>query len=145
MKTRILMVLLAGATLAACAHADTPKTKVARFTPCADINVAIYFDTGSATVNRDGRAVLRSAARQADGCRVDRVDVIGLADSVGTPEANMALSEKRAASVTKALQGFGLTDVRVTAAGDAGSIIPTGAAAPMRRRAEVILRLSANP
>ena len=145
MKTRILMALLAGATLAACAHVDRPKTKVARFTPCSDINVAIYFDTGSATVNRDGRAVLRNAARQADGCRVDRVDVIGLADAVGSAEDNMALSEKRAASVTKALQGFGLTDVRVTAAGDTGAIVPTGAAAPMRRRAEVILRLSANP
>ncbi|HYD97923.1 MAG TPA: OmpA family protein [Alphaproteobacteria bacterium] len=145
MKTRILMVMLAGAALAACAHADKPKTTVARFTPCEDINVAIYFEPASAAINRDGRAVLRGAADQAKGCRVDRVDVVGLADAVGAPDANLALSEKRAASVTKTLHGLGLKDVRVAAAGESGAIIQTGAVAPMRRRAEVILRLSANP
>ncbi|WP_240902706.1 OmpA family protein [Caulobacter sp. SLTY] len=149
MKTRILMVMLAGAALAACASTNTPKTQVARFTPCEDINVAIYFDSGSAAVSRDGRAVLRGAAKQAEGCKVNGVDVIGLADAVGAPDANLALSEKRAASVTKTLQSYGLTNVRVAAAGDAGAVIPTGSqttvAAPMRRRADVILRLSANP
>lgn len=142
------MVLLAGAALAACAT-NTPKTQVARFTPCEDIKVAIYFDSGSATVNKDGRAVLRGAAQQAQGCKVQRVDVIGLADAVGAPDANMALSEKRAASVTKALRSYGVSNVQVAAAGDTGAVIQTGSqttvAAPMRRRADVILRLSANP
>jgi len=141
MMFRNLLILgVVGLALAACK--TTPKTEVARFTPCEDVNVAIYFEPASAAISREGKAVLRGAATQAKGCTIDRVDVTGLADSVGSSEANMKLSERRAAMVTKTLNGFGLKDVRVTAAGDSGALTPTGAAAPLRRRAEVTLRLS---
>jgi outer membrane protein OmpA-like peptidoglycan-associated protein len=142
MIVRNLMVLgVAALALAACK--TTPKTEVVRFTPCEDINVAIYFEPASAVIGREGKAVLRGAATRAKGCTVDRVDVNGLADSVGTAEANMLLSEQRAAMVTKTLNGYGLKDVKVTAAGDSGSVTAAGASAPLRRRAEVTLRLSA--
>ena len=141
MTFRNLLILGVG-VLALAACKTTPKTEVARFTPCEDVNVAIYFEPASAAITREGKAVLRGAATQAKGCTIDRVDVTGLADAVGSPEANMKLSEQRAASVTKTLNGFGLKDVRVSAAGDSGALTPAGAAAPLRRRAEVILRLS---
>lgn len=141
MIVRNLMVLgVAALALAACK--TTPKTEVARFTPCDDVNVAIYFEPASAVIGKEGKAVLRGAATQAKGCTVNRVDVLGLADSVGTAEANMKLSEQRATAVTKTLNGFGLRDVRVAAVGDSGALTPGGTAAPLRRRAEVILRLS---
>ncbi|MDB5470786.1 MAG: flagellar motor protein MotB [Caulobacter sp.] len=142
MIVRNLMILgVAALALAACK--TTPKTEVARFTPCEDVNVAIYFEPASAVIGREGKAVLRGAAGQAKGCTVDRVDVTGLADSVGSAEANMKLSEQRATAVTKTLNGYGLKDVRVAAVGDSGALTPAGTAAPLRRRAEVILRLSA--
>ncbi|RYF95255.1 MAG: OmpA family protein [Caulobacteraceae bacterium] len=141
MMFRNLLILgVAAVALAACK--TTPKTEVARFTPCEDVSVAIYFEPASAAISSEGRAVLRGAAGQAKGCTVDRVDVTGLADAVGSTEDNMKLSEKRAATVTKTLNGFGLKDVRVSAAGDTGAVTSSGAAAPLRRRAEVILRLS---
>lgn len=121
--------------LGACAI--VPRAPVARFTPCDDVQVDIYFTTGSSTISRDARAVLGGAAEQARGCRVDSIDVLGLADATGDPASNLKLSEQRAAAVTKALRDLGLKDARVTAAGEAG------AAEPLRRRTEVILRLSA--
>ena len=136
------LLILGVAALALAACKTTPKTEVARFTPCEDVSVAIYFTPASSALSRESKAVLRGAANQAKGCTVDRVDVMGLADSVGSQEANMKLSEQRAAMVTKTLNGFGLKDVRVSAAGDSGALTSSGAADPLRRRAEVILRLS---
>ncbi|WGM37438.1 OmpA family protein [Caulobacter sp. NIBR1757] len=136
------LLILGIAVLALTACKTTPKTEVARFTRCEEVNVAIYFEPASAVIGRESRAVLRGAAARARGCDIDRVDVTGLADSVGTPEANMKLSEQRAAAVTKTLMGFGMKDVRVMAVGDSGALTPAGAAMPLRRRAEVILRLS---
>jgi len=129
--------------LGGCSMIHGPKA--ARFTPCSDIDVAIYFKTGSATINPDARAVLKRAADKASGCKVDRAEVIGLADAVGDPEANMRLSEQRAAAVTKTLRELGLTGVTVMAGGDSGATTEDGEAAPLRRRTELKLRLSPTP
>lgn len=140
MMHRSLLILgVAALALAACKTA--PKTEIARFTPCEDVNVAIYFEPASAVIGKEGKAVLRGAATQAKGCAIDRVDVNGLADAVGSADANMRLAEQRAAAVTKTLMGYGMKNVRVTAGGDDGALSPAGAV-PLRRRAEVILRLS---
>jgi outer membrane protein OmpA-like peptidoglycan-associated protein len=65
--------------------------------------------------------------------------VLGLADNVGAPDVNLALSKKRAAAVTDALAEVGFRNVEfdVAAAGDTGSITGSGEARPLRRRADV--------
>ncbi len=136
------LLILGVAALALTACKTTPKTEVAGFKRCEDVSVAIYFEPSSAVIGSEGRAVLRGAAGRTKGCAVDRVDVIGLADAVGSADANMKLSEQRAVAVTKTLNGYGLKNVRVGAVGDSGALTPAGAAAPLRRRAEVILRMS---
>lgn len=141
MMHRSLLILGAAALALTACKTTTPKTEIARFTPCEDVNVAIYFEPASAVIGKEGKAVLRGAATQAKGCAVDRVDVNGLADAVGSADANMRLAEKRAAAVTKTLMGYGMKNVRVTAGGHDGALSPDGAV-PLRRRAEVILRLS---
>ncbi|MFN3858950.1 MAG: OmpA family protein [Caulobacter sp.] len=128
------------ALLGACTK--TPPPVASGFKPCDDLTVEIYFEPRSAEISKDARAVLAGAAEVAEGCTIDRIDVLGLADAVGSPDANLKLSEKRAAAVTKTLNNLGLKGVRVQAAGDAGAITPTGAADPLRRRAEVVLQLS---
>ncbi|MBI1407692.1 MAG: OmpA family protein [Caulobacter sp.] len=141
---RLLMtVALAGGLVALGACSLLPKpVETARFTPCSDISVAIYFQTGSARISRDAKAVLKGAADQAAGCRVNSVDVMGLADPVGDPAANLKLSEQRATAVTRTLRDLGIGDARVTAAGESGAVTEAGAVAPLRRRTEVTLRLS---
>ena len=111
---------------------------------CTDQTAQIYFDADSADLTREGRAVIAAAANSAKGCKVERVDVMGLADATGAPAANLELSKRRAQSVTAALAAAGLpaAEFHVAAAGQAGAVTAEGAASPVRRRADVILRLS---
>jgi outer membrane protein OmpA-like peptidoglycan-associated protein len=131
-----------GLALAACATTGkVVKTQAA----CADQNVQIYFEPDSAEVTTEGRAVLRQAAALTKGCAVDKVDVLGLADAAGAPAANLQLSERRAQAVTAALTQAGLPkgDFAVAAAGQAGSLTAAGETRPLRRRADIVLHLSA--
>jgi outer membrane protein OmpA-like peptidoglycan-associated protein len=75
---------------------------------------------------------------------VDAVKVIGLADAAGDPAANLELSKQRAASVASAIMKAGLpaAEFELAAAGQAGAVSESGAVAPVRRRADVTLKLS---
>jgi outer membrane protein OmpA-like peptidoglycan-associated protein len=87
--------------------------------------------------------VLSGAKGQARGCQVKSVRVIGLADAVGASGVNLALSKRRAATVTSALAkaGFGKVEIDSAAVGDAGAVAASGATAPLRRRADILFDL----
>jgi peptidoglycan-associated lipoprotein len=141
------MLGLTGLGLAGCATVEkTRDAIVKRPTVCTDQTVQIYFETDSAEVTPEGQAVIRQAAAQAKGCTVKRVDVVGLADAsgAGTPDANLALSKRRAQSVTAALASAGLPagEFNVAAAGQTGATTRGGESRPLRRRADIILRLT---
>ncbi|HRD29288.1 MAG TPA: OmpA family protein [Caulobacter sp.] len=110
---------------------------------CQDLTVSIYFRRDSAVVTREARAVLRGAGELARGCVLGKVDVTGLADSVGAPEVNLALSKKRADAVRQAVERLGFTTVNfsVGAVGEQGAVTPAGDDRPLRRRAEVTFHL----
>lgn len=110
---------------------------------CADQTVQIYFEPDSAEVTPEGMAVIRQAAAMAKACVIDKIEVQGLADAVGAPAANLALSERRATAVTGALTQAGLPRADfIAAAGDAGAVTASGQARPLRRRADILLQLS---
>ena len=117
---------------------------VKREASCADVTVDIYFEPDSAEVTKEGRAVLRAAAGQAKGCQGAQVLVLGLADAAGAPAASLELSKRRAASVTTALAATGLPagEFDLAAAGQSGSVTASGDNRPLRRRADVTLKLS---
>lgn len=140
-----LAVLGAAALLSACAAAPTGRAAIEKPAPfCQASSVSLYFEPDSAKITREATAVLRGAADQAKGCRIDGVRVVGLADAAGTSEANLALSKARAASVAAALKRAGLpaAEFDVAAAGDAGAVNRQGEAAPLRRRVDVRLAVS---
>ena len=129
-----------------CATLTSARDRIVkREANCADVTVEIYFEPNSAEVTKEGRAVLRAAADQARGCRIDQVTVLGLADAAGAPAANLELSKKRAASVTQALAATGLptAEFDLAAVGQAGAVTADGDTRPLRRRADVTLKLSA--
>ncbi|MDO8799277.1 OmpA family protein [Phenylobacterium sp.] len=136
----VVAVLGAGCTTMTSARDRIVKREAS----CADVTVDIYFEPDSAEVTREGRAVLRAAADQAKGCQVDKVLVLGLADAAGAPAANLELSKQRATSVTKALTATGLPagEIDLAAAGQSGSVTASGDNRPLRRRADVTLKLS---
>lgn len=142
---RILVVGLAGAAALAVAGCGTTggftKGKPASFQACETQKVEIYFEPNSAEVNTYARQALAEAAKISKGCTVAGVDVLGLSDSVGDPDANQALSVKRATAVTGVLKKLGMRDIRIAAAGDSGATTARGEAKPLRRRTEVVFNL----
>lgn len=145
-RLRVVLPLLVAAGLCACA--TTPRQQVVRAPQprCADQTVQVYFEPDSAELTAEGRAVIAAAATAARGCKVAGVDVTGLADAAGAAGANLDLSQKRAASVAAALKAAGLpaAEFKVAAAGQAGAVTAGGKTQPMRRRADIVLRLSAS-
>jgi peptidoglycan-associated lipoprotein len=133
------------ATLSGCSTMGMSHGAVKTAPMCQEQRVQIYFEPDSAEVTAEGRAVIRQAALSAKGCKVDSVEVLGLADAVGTPDANLDISKRRAQAVTAALAGAGLPagEFKVAAAGQAGAVTAAGEARPLRRRADVVLHLSA--
>lgn len=110
---------------------------------CADLTVQIYFEPDSAEVTKDGRAVLQAAAGQTKGCKVASVSVLGLADAAGAPAANLELSKRRADAVARALAATGLpaAEFDTAGAGQAGAVTASGDTRPLRRRADVTLKM----
>lgn len=143
---RILVLGLAGAAALSLAGCGTTggfmKGEPASFQACETQKVEIYFEPNSAEVNTYAKQALAEAAKSAKGCKSNGVDVLGLADSVGDPDANLALSERRATAVTGVLKKLGMRDVRIAAAGATGATTARGEAKPLRRRTEVVFNLA---
>jgi outer membrane protein OmpA-like peptidoglycan-associated protein len=148
-KTLAAMSLI-GLTLAGCASAPWPRSRAAiEAAPpvCADFQVSIYFERDADAVTREARSVLASAKTMAKGCVVEKARVVGLADAVGASDVNLALSKRRAQSVTQALTkaGFAQVEIDQMSVGDIGATNTAGAAAPLRRRADIFFDLSSPP
>jgi outer membrane protein OmpA-like peptidoglycan-associated protein len=142
------LALVLAVVTGGCSTVQTVHDHLVQSPPrCEDQSAEIYFDPDSAELTNESRAVIRAAANAARGCIVDRVEVLGLADAVGAPEVNLELSKRRAQSVTAALALSGLpaAEFRVAAAGAKDAIAPTGETKPLRRRADVVLRLRPEP
>ena len=141
----LAMGAAAAMVLSGCASVQAARGRLVKTPPrCVDQTVQIYFSAEQAELTPEGRSVIGQAATMARGCKVRAVEVMGLADAAGAPAANLELSRRRAQSVTAALTSAGLpaADFTVAAAGQAGSLTAEGRAAPLRRRADVTLRLS---
>jgi outer membrane protein OmpA-like peptidoglycan-associated protein len=129
--------------LGGCTSMNTSRAQIVKNPQhCVDQTVQIYFEAESAELTHEGRQVLAAAAAQSRPCKVAGVDVLGLADAVGAPDANLELSKRRAQSVTAALAAAGLpaAEFKVQAIGDVGATTP-GGNRPLRRRADVVLHL----
>jgi OOP family OmpA-OmpF porin len=78
----------------------------------------IYFDTGQAVVKPESEAALEQIAKLLKGDPSLKVNVVGHTDNVGTIEANMKLSQARAAAVVAVLTSkHGIAALRLKAYG----------------------------
>lgn len=145
MTTRTLIAagVMLAVGLSACSTTSRRESVVRAPRLCEDMTLPVYFEPNDAEITRDGRRAIVAGAAQAKGCKVDEVRVLGLADAAGDPAANLELSKKRAASVAAAIRKAGLPDAafEMSAAGQAGSVT-AGGQAPVRRRADVTIKLS---
>lgn len=143
MRPITVAALAAMAALGGCASMRDSRV-VRAADACVDQTVQVYFEPFSAELTPEGENVIKAAAANVRSCRVTAVDVLGLADAVGAPDANLELSQKRAQSVSHALAAAGLPggEFHISAAGDAGAITSSGKAKPLRRRVDVTLHVS---
>ena len=143
-KTMMIAGLAVTLGLGGCASMGGRTQLVKTERVCQDVTVPIYFEPNQAEITRDGRRVIGMAAADARGCTVQAVQVLGLADAAGEPAANLELSKRRAASVADALLQAKLpaAEFDVTAAGQAGSVNKAGDIRPLRRRADIVLKLA---
>ena len=145
MTTRTLIAagMMLAVGLSACSTTSRRESVVRAPRLCEDMTLPVYFEPNDAEITLDGRRAIVAGAAQAKGCKVDEVRVLGLADAAGDPAANLELSKKRAASVAAAIRKAGLPDAEfeMSAAGQAGSVT-AGGQAPVRRRADVTIKLS---
>jgi outer membrane protein OmpA-like peptidoglycan-associated protein len=146
MTSKILACAMLSLALGGC-QSSGGLPRAAAPSPCVDRTVQVYFEADSADLIPEGRAVLSQAAREARRCLVTAVEVVGLADAAGAPGANLELSKRRALAVGQALAASRLPapQIALSAVGQAGAVTSEGDLRPVRRRADVILRLSPHP
>lgn len=103
----------------------------------------ILFDTGSATVKPESAGVLKAIAAVLAEHPDIRVRIVGHTDATGDDNANLALSERRAAAVSEVLQAGYQIDGRRLETGGKGETEPiadnqTAAGRAQNRRVEFI-------
>jgi outer membrane protein OmpA-like peptidoglycan-associated protein len=81
------------------------------------IPATFTFDEGSASVKPQTDATLLEIARTVKTMNQTFVDVFAHTDTTGSPQANLALSEKRAAAVATYLAGHGVARARIASHG----------------------------
>lgn len=105
---------------------------------------SITFETGSADIQPGFRATLDQLAGSFNQYQGSGLEVRGHTDSVGNPQANQSLSEQRAWSVARYLQGRGvdLARLQVTGAGSTQPVMVNTSAEgrAANRRVEIIMR-----
>ena len=77
----------------------------------------IRFRTSSDEIEADSASVIADLAAVLRGCAAVKVEISGHTDNVGPPEFNKDLSQRRAQSVVKALEGRGIAADRMNAVG----------------------------
>jgi outer membrane protein OmpA-like peptidoglycan-associated protein len=86
------------------------------------IPATFTFDEGSAAVKPQTDATLLEIARTVKTMNQTFVDVLAHTDTTGTPQGNLALSEKRAAAVAAYLAGHGVARARIASHGFGESV-----------------------
>lgn len=143
MKIATIAGVMLAVGLTGCASVGARRSLVRVEPSCQDITAPVYFESSQATLTRESRRVIAMAAAGARGCSIDSIQVLGLADATGEPTANLELSRRRATAVGDALTRAKLPPAQfVDAVGQAGAVTKDGQLQPVRRRADVILKLS---
>jgi outer membrane protein OmpA-like peptidoglycan-associated protein len=137
-----LAILAAAVALSACGPVSGLETqaRILSEPPCTDFFFPVYFGRRSAGLSGAAGRVIRNAGRHAEGCKVARVEVVGLADprQVGG-QAALELSRERARRLGAALQAAGLPAPQFQLDPLGQSAPSTPSVAP-RRRADVFVR-----
>ena len=104
----------------------------------------VFFDFDKAQITPEGEQVIQRAVQNFRRGGTPRIVATGHADKVGTPEYNMALSDRRAVAVREALVRAGVpaAEIDTQARGETQPLVPTpdNTPEPQNRRVEIAIQ-----
>jgi peptidoglycan-associated lipoprotein len=104
-----------GASTSGSAGSKVASVDLTKNTANAELPRVIYFDYDSFVIKDEFRPVIEAQAKLLSADRTKKLSVEGHTDERGGSEYNLALGQKRAESVTKALKLLGVNDTQVEA------------------------------
>ena len=114
--------------------------------PAAQVEAAkflVFFDWDKATLTPEARRIIASAADEFKKIGSTRIVATGYTDLSGTPQYNLALSERRADAVKAELVRLGVPAAVITTIGmgEADPLVPTkdGVREAQNRRVEIVI------
>jgi len=147
---KISVLIAAALALAACetqsgAVMTPPLSKTGTANPDqAPVSYMVFFNLGSTKLSDQDQNTVAQAAQVYKTKANARVTVTGYADTVGSPSANMALSQQRANVVKNLLVQSGVPAAAITtaASGDTGLLVETAAQTnqPKNRRVVIVIQ-----
>jgi outer membrane protein OmpA-like peptidoglycan-associated protein len=99
----------------------------------------VFFQPLSTALDQPAQDTIAEAAKAADELPNNNITVIGAADSVGTTQANVALSKARAKAVAAQLEADGVAASRIRAVGVGETGAPGNTTQAARR---VLIRIA---
>ena len=147
---KLFILIAAACALAACetqsgAVMTPPLSKTGTANPDqAPVSYMVFFNLGSTKLSDQDKNTVAQAAQVYKTKANARVMVTGYADTVGSPSANMALSQQRANVVKNLLVQSGVPAAAITtaASGDTGLLVETAAQTnqPKNRRVAIVIQ-----
>ena|SRR5215471_7382799 len=147
---KITVLIAAALALAACetqsgAVMTPPLSKTGTANPDqAPVSYMVFFNLGSTKLSDQDQNTVAQAAQVYKTKANARVMVTGYADTVGSPSANMALSQQRANVVKNLLVQSGVPAAAITtaASGDTGLLVETASQTnqPKNRRVTIVIQ-----
>ncbi len=111
--------------------------------PVAEQNFTVFFDFDKSILGPEAKRIIASAVQQFNKDGTARITVTGHTDTVGTPEYNKRLSERRASAVEEEIRRHGISPQNIAkrGVGENDLLIPTadGVREAQNRRAEIVL------
>jgi len=150
MRGKLLVLMAAACALGACetksgAVMTPPLAGTGTQMPAqAPVSYQVFFPLGKTTLSDQDANTVAQAAQVFKTKQNARVSVTGYADTVGSPSANMALSQQRANVVSNLLVQSGVPAgaISTSASGDSGLLVDTGPQAnqPKNRRVVIVIQ-----
>jgi outer membrane protein OmpA-like peptidoglycan-associated protein len=123
---------------------ETAPPPPAPVATCPQSDFVVYFEWDRSNLNAQALEVIDSAVSRARECNISSATLVGHTDTSGTPQYNLALSERRASVVRDALvaRGLGASLISAEAHGESDLARPTadGVREPLNRRTSVTIR-----
>ncbi|MAT33714.1 MAG: hypothetical protein CMK06_00990 [Ponticaulis sp.] len=119
--------------------APPPPEEMAEAPQCFQETFQVYFASDQTTLDSQAGLVIDAIVEAAGTCKPNAIEVVGHADSIGSEDVNLRVSQRRADAVLQAIlaEGLDIERIEIVAAGEKNALTEDDLIVPMNRRVEV--------